>query len=581
MPDTHFLAQVLILLAAAVTVVALFGFARISPLLGYIAAGAVVGPHGFALIQDDELIRGLAELGVVFLLFTVGLELSFQRLKSMRRLIFGLGLSQVVVTALVLGLLAWLLGAPTNMALLLGFALALSSTAIVLRLLVERGEQSTRFGRTALAVLLFQDLAVVPLLVLVPLVGDESGTLLDDLAGAGFKAVVALVAIVIVGRLALRFVLSVIARAGGEEVVMIAALLIILGTAAITEMANLSLALGAFLAGVLIAETEFRHQIEAEITPFRGVLLGLFFMTIGMTIDFQLVLYAAGAIMLCVLGLIMLKAVLLAGLCRLAGLPPGLAVRTGLSLSQGGEFALIVLGLMLAYGLMDNATVHFLIAVIVLSMAATPLLTTAGRYLGEAINRRQPDPTGELVAEAGDLQDHVVIAGFGRVGHTVGRMLADQDVPFIGLDLNAHRVRDARQAGLPVFYGDASRMSVLHAAGIERARAAVITLDTPPNSTRAVKVLRDHMGDILIYARARDASDMARLEAVGASVTVPETLEASLQLGGQVLRCTGTPESDIDRIFDEFRDESYNRLTTEIESIADDDQPKDKVSDAP
>jgi CPA2 family monovalent cation:H+ antiporter-2 len=456
------------------------------------------------------------------------------------------------------------MGGTADAALVIGVALALSSTALGLQLVIQRNEQATQLGRTALSILLFQDLVVVPLLVLVPLLGDEVGTLLGKIGMASFKAGVALLIIVVLGRLLLKRLFHWIARSGGTELVTATALLVILGTAAFTQLAGLSLTLGAFLAGLLIAETEYRHQVAADINPFRGLLLGLFFMTVGMSIDLGFLVYEVRLILISVAALMVIKGVILYGLGRLFGVAGPVAIRAAFLLAQGGEFAFILFGMAQFHGVIDNATVQVLLAMVAVSMALTPASAAAGRALaGLMVNRRVAD-TSVLEHEAERLDGHVVIAGFGRVGQTVGRMLAAQGIPYIALDLSPQRVRDGRLGGLPVFYGDSSRPNLLRAAGVERALAAVVTLDKPEASQRAVAVLRRSNPGLLIYARAHDAAAMDRLDRAGASVVVPETLEASLQLGGQVLRCTGMTEADIDRLFATFREEHYGRLADVI-----------------
>ncbi len=446
-------------------------------------------------------------------------------------------------------------------------------TAIGLQMLVQRNEQATQLGRAALAILLLQDLVVVPLLVLVPLLGDEVGSLLGKIGMASFKAGVALLIIVVLGRLALKRLFHWIARSGGTELVTAMALLVILGTAAFTQLAGLSLALGAFLAGLLIAETEYRHQVEADINPFRGLLVGLFFMTVGMSIDLAFLVYELHLILISVVALMALKGLILYGLGRLFGFAGPVAVRSAFLLAQGGEFAFILFGMAQFHGVIDNATIQVLLAVVALSMALTPAAASAGRVLARHMVSRRAADSSVLEQEAEGLDGHVLIAGFGRVGQTVGRMLTAQGIPYIALDLSPQRVREGRLSGLPVYYGDSSRPNLLRSAGAGRALAAVVTLDKPEASQRAVAVLRRSYPDLLIYARAHDARAMDRLDKAGASVVVPETLEASLQLGGQVLRCTGMPEQDIDRMFKTFRDEHYGRLADVIPAKGEASEP--------
>ncbi len=577
MPDSHgltYLVDALIMLAAAVAIVSAFARVRISPVLGYIVAGALIGPNGFSVIPDPDQVALLGELGVMFLLFTIGLELSVQRLWAMRRYVFGLGSLQVLVTGSVIAVLAAAAGAATDAAIVIGAGLALSSTAIVIRMLVDRGEHTGHVGRGSISILLFQDLAVVPLLVMVPLLGDDSGTLWSDLGWAMVRAVAAVAMIIVIGRLILRPAFHVIARGTNADVVLAAALLVILGTALATYYAGLSLALGAFLAGLLVAETEYRHQIEADVTPFRAILLALFFMSIGMSVDLGVVAAEILPIVAIVLGLLLTKAVIITGLARLFSLPLDMALRIGLLLAQGGEFGLLLFDLAAGQGVLGERTAQLLLAVVTLTMAVTPMLAVAGLAAARRVGRTDEGMAG-LAHETADLSDHVVIAGFGRVGQTIGRMLSAQKVHWVALDLDAHRVREGRAAGLPVFYGDASRPKVLEAAGASRARAAAITLNDPAAALRAVVSLHHAHPSLEILVRARDDSATEALEAQGASVVVPETLEASLQLGGQVLRRAGAAEHDVARVIGDFRGEGYAEAMEIIKAAGSGDRPSD------
>jgi CPA2 family monovalent cation:H+ antiporter-2 len=562
--EAHFLSDILIVLVAAVAVVALFGQLRLSPVLGYIVAGAAIGPHGFALIGGVEEARALAELGIVFLLFMIGLELSYERFLLMRRYVLGPGLAQVALTALVVAALALWLGEDAPAAIVIGVGLALSSTAIVIQLLVARGEQATTVGRLSIAVLLTQDVVAVLMLVLIPQLGEETGAILGDLGLAAVKAAAVLAAIVVLGRLVLRHVFHLAARGRQTELVTATALLIILGTAAITAWAGLSLAFGAFVAGLLIAESEYRHQVEADITPFRGLLLGLFFMTVGMAIDLTLLVERLPTVLLIVVALVVTKAAILATLARLAGFGAAVSLRTALLLAEGGEFAFILFTLAAAHGVMVQATAELLIVAAAVTMALTPALAHAGRVLGRRLMARGATRLEGLAEEASALESHVLIAGFGRVGQTVAAMLAAGEVPYLALDLEPGRVREGRAEGLPVFYADASRVNVLGIAGVERACAAVVTLDDADSAARTVAALRRANPDMVIVVRAHDRRDMERLDAAGASVVVPETLEASLQLGGQVLSVAGMADLDIDRLYADLRREGYGRLVEVI-----------------
>jgi CPA2 family monovalent cation:H+ antiporter-2 len=552
MTDTHFLADTLIFLAAAVAAVALFGRVKVSPVVGYLVAGMIIGPHGFGFIGDVASVRALAELGVVFLLFSIGLELSLPRLKVMRGQVFGLGAAQVALSGSAIGIAAWWLGLDARAAIVVGAGLALSSTAIVLQLLSERGELTGRSGRTALAILLFQDLAVVLFLVLVPQLGRDSGSVLTAVGLAGVKALAALIAIVILGRLVLRPAFRVIAAYRLPELLIGLTLLVVLGISFATESVGLSLALGAFLAGLLLAETEFRHQVEADIQPFRGILLSLFFMTIGMNVELGLLVTKTAPLALLVVGLLGVKVLTIGGLCLAFRLPPGLALRQGIMLAESGEFAFILFGIALASGILDVGLARLLMLAVAITMLLAPALMALGRWA----ERRLTAEAGrlhQLHGETQDLRNHVVIAGYGRVGQVVAGVLSRRDVPWVALDLDPARVSAGMERGAPVFYGDSARGGVLQAAGAERARAVVVTLNDAAAAARLVALLRERLPNVALFVRGRDEAHCRELSRLGATAVVPEILEASLQLGARALKSAGIGDEDIVDVLAEMR----------------------------
>ena len=560
MPHSTTLDEVLIILLAAVAVVPLFQRLRSSPVLGYLVAGMLIGPHGLGVVGNLESATFLAHFGVVFLLFAIGLELSVERLRVMRRTVFGLGTLQVVVTVAGGWAVGRLFGLTSPAALIVAGGVALSSTAVVLQILIERNELTARHGRVSFAVLLLQDLAVVPLLVLVPLLGTYEANIATAMGLAAVKAVVALVGIMVLGRKVLSPLLRTVASARSPELFTGVTLLIVLGVGWLTERAGLSMALGAFLAGLVIAETEFRHQVEADIEPFRGILLALFFMTVGMTIDLRLILNeavsVAGLLALVVVG----KALVLAVLCRAFGQAPGQSLQVALGLAQGGEFAFVLFDQAAGLDVLPREVAQLLMVVIALSMAATPFLVAAGRRLAHQMTAAPQAELQRIEGETADLDQHVLIAGFGRVGQTLGRLLEANRIPYVALDLEPKRVSEGRQRNLPVYFGDAARPDVLKAAGGARARAAVVTLDHPQAAERAVRALRRLRPDMPIIVRARDGSHRETLEKAGATTVVPEVVEASLQLGGTLLRGIGKPADEVSYVLDLFRDEAYARL---------------------
>ena len=544
MDDASFLGEALIFLLAAVLVAPLFERFKSSPVLGFLVAGMLIGPHALGLVAESATTRRLGELGVVFLLFTIGLELSIERLKVMRRYVFGLGTAQVLLTGLVFTLAATFAGLGTGAAIVVGGGLALSSTAVVLQLLSERGELATRFGRVCVAILLLQDLAVVPMLTLVPALGNEEVSILRAIGGAVLKAAAVLAVVLVVGRLVLRPLFRLVAASHSPELFAAMTLLLLLGTSWLTGQAGLTIGLGGFLAGAMLAETEYRHQVAADIQPFRGILLALFFMTVGMSVDLGILFAEIALIGLLVAALIVVKLAVVFALCRGFGLRGGPSLNAGLMLAQGGEFAFLMFALATANGILDAATGAVLFALVAVSMGLTPVLAAIGARIAARIARHPAQEAQDWGSETTELRDHVVVAGFGRVGRAVCRMLAEGDVPYVALDLDADRVARAHAQGLPVYYGDAARPEVLRGARVAHARAAVLTMDDPVAAERAAAGLRSSFPDIPIFARARDKAHRERLETAGATGIVHETLGLSLELGGAVLKAIAEEDGE-------------------------------------
>ncbi len=565
MQDSEVLYDVLIFLVAAVVVVPAFRRLRTSPVLGYLAAGIVIGPHGFAVIRDSESAHTLAEFGVVFLLFMIGLELSVERLRALGRYVFGLGALQVIVTACLIGGVAWALGATGEAAIIIGGGLALSSTAFVLQLLIERGERAASFGKISFAVLLFQDLAIVPLLMLVTLLGEGEGSFVMAMGVAILEAAAALVLVVGIGRLVLRPVYRIVAETRSSELFVATTLLVVLGTGWLMSLVGISMILGAFLAGILLSETEYRHQVEADIRPFRGILLGLFFITVGMSIDLTLIRSELIQITLIVLGLLVGKSIVTSALCRGFGLPLGDSVRAGMLLSQGGEFGFILFLTASALGLIPTETMQVLLASVTLTMVATPFMAYAGGKFSSFLARREKISVAGVEDIGEDLHDHVLIAGFGRVGQTVAKMLSAGGLSYVALDLNAARITACRAKGLPVFFGDSSQIEILNAAGASRARGAIITIDHPANADGIVAALHEFFPDLPIFARARDLLHGRRLETQGATRAIPETLEASLQLGAIAMTSLGVRTDEVVGIEQELRKDDYANLGESVQ----------------
>lgn len=544
------LQETAVFLAAAVIAVPLFRLLGFGSVLGYLAAGVVIGPHGLALISDVDNILHFGEIGVVLLLFVIGLELQPSRLWVLRHSVFGLGLAQVVACAVPLGMVAWWYGFGPVPAAIIGAGLALSSTAFVLQLLAERGQLSTRHGRAGFSILLFQDLAVLPLLAAMPLLaagsaGLEPAALLLD-AGT---TVAVLVAIVVGGRLLLRPVFRAVTAARTNEIFTATALLVVLGSALAVETVGMSMGLGAFLAGVLLADSEFRHEIEANIEPFKGLLLGLFFIAVGMAADLDLVASRPATVLGLAAGLLAVKAAVLFALARAWGMRPASAWALAAALPQGGEFGFVLFSAAVARGLLPEATADLLIAVVTLSMAATPLLVVLNERL--VAPRLEHEPARPYDTIEGGAP--VIIVGFGRFGQILGRMLQVARIPFTALEANPSQVDFVRRYGNRIHYGDATRLELLRAADIEHARAFVLAIDDVEASVRIAEGVRRHFPRVPVYARARNRQHVHRLMDLGAKAIVRETFASSLELGEQLLVGLGWTPDDAREAARRFR----------------------------
>lgn len=555
---------VLILLASAVIVVVLFRSLHLPPLLGYLLVGVAVGPFALAWIPDTQEGRHLGEFGVVFLMFSIGLEFSLSKLFQLRRAVFGLGLAQVLLTLVgVLGV-AVIVGTPWQAGLALGGAIAMSSTAIVLRVLAERMQLETPHGRDIVGVLLFQDLAVVPLLILIPSIAEGSGELAQRLALALTKAAVVLIVLLFVGQKLMRGWFHIVARRRSHELFILNVLLITLGLAWLTERAGLSLALGAFLAGMLIAETEYRHQVDEDIRPFREVLLGLFFVTMGMRLDLGTVGANLPLTLALTALLVTFKFALVTALARVFGSAPGPALRTGLALAQGGEFSLVLIVLAQSVALLDHDLSQLVVAATLLSMLAAPFLIQASDRLvlrwsstewmlrSLALHR--------IAAQSLAAERHVIVCGYGRTGQRLAHLLEQEQIEVIALDTDPERVREAAAAGERVVYGDASRYETLVAAGIARASALVVTFADTVLALRILHHAKTLHPALPVIVRTLDDADMDRLIAAGASEVVPETFESSLMLASHALVLLGVPLRRVVRRIRDVREGRYSLM---------------------
>jgi len=567
---------VLLYLVAAVLGVVVCRSLKLPPMLGYLVVGVLIGPHALAFAQNSASVQYLAEFGVVFLMFVIGLEFNLPKLRSMRTLVFGLGMSQVVLTmagtllghALLVGAYAWILQGSWEMswqgAVVLGGAMAMSSTAIVVKLLAERLELETEHGRRVMGVLLFQDLAVVPLLVLIPALGESGGDMATAMGLAVLKAVVLLTVLLVGGQKVMRWWLTLVARRKSDELFMLNLLLITLGLAYITEHSGLSLALGAFVAGMLVAETEYKHQVEMDIKPFHDVLLGLFFITIGMKLDWRPVLDQWFLVLAMTTLPVLAKFVLVAGLARAFKAAPGVALRTGLYLAQAGEFGFVLLTLGAERGLVAPEWMSPILASMVLSMLATPFLIQHSNRIVNKLSASdwlmQSVALTSIAKKSIGTEGHVIICGYGRSGQALARLLTPERIPYMALDLDPDRVRQAAAAGQSVVFGDAARLQSLMAAGLARASAVVVSYHDTPSAMKILKLVQDHAPKVPVIVRTVDDSDIDKLKAAGATEVVPEAIEGSLMLAGHALVLVGVPMARVVRITRDARDARYGLL---------------------
>lgn len=564
--------DVVLLLATAGVVVPIFRGWKISPILGFLGAGVVLGPFGLAALQHDvpwlgyltidkpAQVAQLAEFGVVFLLFTIGLELSWDRLRMMRRLVFGLGGLQVAICTSAISVAGVLLGQNWVASTAIGSALALSSTAIVMPLLTEQKRQYSSTGRAAFSILLLQDLAVAPILVTLAFLGSRRNDgFSPQLLLAFAPAALGLIGLVVLGRLVLRPMMKSVAKAKSVELFVAASLLVVVGAGLVAALAGLSMALGAFIAGLLLAETEYRQEVETKIEPFKGLLLGLFFVSVGINLDLSILGAQPALILGAMLGLMALNGTIIFGLARLFGLPASVALETAMLLAAGGEFAIVILNSAVGEGLLERSVAQTILVASTLSMFCIPLLAAAG----EAINRRAAKEAGAIPPGPEPTQEpRVLVVGYGRVGKLVADMLTRHKIAWAAVEREPNLIESARRAGHEVFFGDASRPELLRHCGLDRALAVVVTMDSPEGAEAVVATTREIRKDITIVARARDARQAKRLYELGANDAVPETIEASLQLSEALLVNLGIPMglviASIHQRRDEFRKELNN-----------------------
>lgn len=567
-----FLKETILYLSLAGVLIPLLQKLRINPVLGFLTVGVVIGPFGlgrftadlpwlgYLTLSSEEDVKAPAELGVVFLMFMIGLDMSVDRLWSMRHWVFGAGGLQVLLCAAAVFGLALQFGNPPETAAILGLVLSFSSTAVVMQLLSQQRELGSPLGQASFAILLFQDLAVVPLLVLISILGSRGdGGFFGQLGLAALKGGLAVVVIYLAGRRLVRPLFHQTAENRQADSFMALTLLVTLGVSVLTWMAGLSTAMGALLAGLIIAETEFRHEVEVIIEPFKGLLMGVFFLTVGMGIDLGALTDRPLLLPLSVAGLMAIKALVTIPLLRFFKLTWGRALEGGMLLSEGGEFAFIVIGMALAMHLLPSDTGQFMLLVVGLSMLATPLVARFGRRLGDRVDNRLGGRQAPEEARLQTVTGHVIVGGFGRVGQLVAQILGAQGVPFVASETDPKRVARERSLGQPVFYGDASRPELLHRLHLERAIAVVLTMDHSSSALHAVRGIRRDHPKVRIIARARDEKHADALLRAGADTVISETLESGLQMAGSVLQALGVPDEAAARLLEEERQRRIHR----------------------
>ena len=550
-----YLFDLIILLIAAVIVVPLSQAVKLGAVPGFLIAGIFVGPYGLGLINNIDEIRSFSEIGVALLLFVIGIELKPSRLWQMRRLVFGLGSLQLLITGLFISVVChFLFAIEWRVALLIGPTLALSSTAFVIQLLAEQKALTSGYGRTSFSILLLQDLAVVPLLALIPLLASPELSLSKDIGIALFESLFILTLIILMGRYFLHPILHRIALSGNPEIFTTTAVLIVLGTALITEHIGLSMAMGAFLAGLLISDSSYRHQIMAEIQPFRALLLGIFFMSMGMALNTPLLFNQPLLFIALVSALVLIKVCVLYPLTRLYHIKTKNGLAVSLLLAQSGEFALVLFSLAFQENILTEQVFHYLLLTVLLSMLITPALAFAAHNLVKSKKPKKPH-TVEVPEEA-----PIVLAGFGRVGRRIADILTLADKSFVALDADAALVEENRAKGYPVFYGDVRKPELLKSAGVDKAKIIIITLNDPTASESLVSSLQKMYPAITIYVRGHSLSQCCKLRALGASKVVSENIEASLELTRLVLKNVGVSKRKREHLLDDFRQTYHNQI---------------------
>jgi CPA2 family monovalent cation:H+ antiporter-2 len=575
--DISYLNDLLILLFASVIVVIIFRQIGLSPALGYLIAGAIIGPFGLQFVETAQSTKSIAELGIVFMLFAIGLELTFARLATIRKYVFGFGSAQIIVTAGLITFIAnYFFNIAIESALIISCALAMSSTAIVMQVIAENGEQSTRVGRLSFSILLMQDLAVIPILVLLPLLAKSNLNVLNALGGALINAIIALVIIYAIGRLLLKPFFRIIAHTQNEVLFLSFTLMIILGSALLCHKLGLSFALGAFIAGLMVAETEFRYRVEDEILSLKSLLMGLFFMTIGMSFDSNLLIHSLIPITAITLSLIIFKALIILILCRIFRFPFAPSVHTGLLLAQGGEFSFVVLLVAVENKLLSDDLSQILMTAVTFSMALTPMLASIGRKIKGQIYIKEILRDNKLKREIGDISKHVIIIGFSKVGRITAYILRKRKINYLILENNHRIVRIEKNNGFNIYYGDAMNIEILNYIGTAKAESVVVALDDEIACIKVTRFIHQNFPTVAVITKSESFNNTDRFRKVGASYVVSKNLETGLQLSHAALSSVGVNSQEVSSIINSFRDINNDALKDLILFNEDEENEKEQ-----
>lgn len=555
MHDISYLRDIIVLLSASVAIIIVFKQLGLSPVLGYLVAGTAIGPFGFGVLTSTETTKSIAELGIVFLLFAVGLELTLSKLVEMKKYILGFGGLQVILTSIAITIICFYIFKLTiETSIVIGSALSLSSTAIVLPVLAENGEQSTRVGRLSLSILIMQDLAIIPILVLVPLIANPNINITEALGYASLKAIITMAIIFVIGRLFLRPLYRLIAETKSDVLFLSFTLVIVLGSAFLSHIMGLSFALGAFIAGLMVAETEYKYRVEEEILSLKSLFMGLFFMSIGMSFDFDLLLKSFPYVALVAVLLIIVKSSVIMLLCKIFRFPNAPAFHTSLLLSQGGELGFVIFLMAVQIRFMEVDLSQFLMTVVTVTMALTPLLATIGRKIKGQLYIKEVLKDGKLKREIGDISKHIIIIGFTRIGRIVANILRKQSVSYVVLENNHRIVKLEKENGYNIYYGDAKNLDILKNIGIEKSESIIICNDDNIACLHIAKFIRDNFENSTIFTKADSIDNANRLRKAGATMVVSKNLETALQLSNFGLMSVGKTHDQIEKVLDVFRD---------------------------